>query len=177
MTNLLVVSDTHGNYKRLDTVLNKQIALEDKFRPRHLIHLGDGIEDIEKCKLAEKFCVYSVRGNCDSFFYSEAVPKERIIELEGCKILIMHGHTYGVKMGIASAAAYAAECGADILMYGHTHAPVSYTLEKGKAVENVVLEKPLIVFNPGSLGYEGSFGEVSILDNKISCSHGTIGNR
>ena len=174
MINILVVSDTHGNYKRLDEVLNKQFALEDKFRPRYLIHLGDGIEDVEKCKLAEKFCVYSVKGNCDSFFYSSSIPKERVIELGGCKIFITHGHVHGVKMGVSSAAACAAECGADILMYGHTHAPVSYTLEKGKKVENVVLEKPLVVFNPGSLGYEGSFGSVSILEREISCSYGIL---
>lgn len=174
MINLLVVSDTHGNYKKLEEVLKKQFALDENHRPRHIVHLGDGIEDIEKCSLAERFCVQSVKGNCDSFFYSSSVPTEHIIELGGYKMLIMHGHTRSVKLGVSLAAEHAADCGADILMYGHTHVPVSYTLEKGTEVGDTMLKKSLTVFNPGSLEYGGSFGAISLSDRGIFCSLGNL---
>lgn len=173
MTEILVVSDSHGNFKRLASALEKQMALDEKFRPRHLVHLGDGIEDIEKCKLAERLCVHSVKGNCDSFFYSD-VPTERLLELGGYKILVMHGHTRSVKLGDSLAVARAAECEADLLLYGHTHTPTSYAVEKGTVVCGVTLKKDLKVFNPGSLGYGGSFGVVSLGDGCIICSHGSI---
>ena len=174
MINLLVVSDTHGVYKKLEAVLERQLALDGKFRPSHLVHLGDGIYDIDRCKLSEKFCIHTVKGNCDSFFYSSSVPTERLISLGEFKILALHGHTRSVKSGDSVAVAYAVESGADLLLYGHTHVPVCYSLREGTELLGTILKKPLTVFNPGSLGYDGSFGVVSLCENGVVCSHVSI---
>ena len=176
MMNILVVSDTHGRYLALEEVFDRQFGVDEKFRPSHLIHLGDGISDIEGCKRAERLCVHTVRGNCDDLFFSMAngIPKERLLELYGYKILVMHGDRYSVKSGDVEAIEHAATCGADILMYGHTHIATSYTLKKGTRAGNAVLEKDMLVFNPGSLGYSGSFSTVTLSEKGILSSHGSI---
>ena len=174
MISLLIVSDTHGRHYLLQELLERQLELDDKFRPRHLIHLGDGVDDIEKCKASERFCIHEVRGNCDGIFYLNVAPKERIIELGGYKILAMHGHAFSVKSGEDRAVEYAAKLGADMLLYGHTHVKTSYTLRKGVAFGNTVLNKDVLVANPGSLGYDGSFGVVTISDAGMDFSFGSI---
>ena len=174
MINLLVVSDSHGRYEKLEEVLERQLKLPDKFKPTHLLHLGDGVNDVEKCRLSARMCVCLVRGNCDGFFQSIPLQYERELELGGVKILMMHGHTKGVKGGDFNAVSCAASIGADLLLYGHTHTPVSYTLEKGTDLGGMVLQKRLVVLNPGSLGYNGSFGAVSIDGDSVTCSHGSL---
>ena len=174
MTNLLVVSDTHGNCRALEEVLKKQFQISEKHRPTPLVHLGDGIADVEKCEISKRFCPHIVKGNCDGFFYSQFYEEECFFELEGYKILIMHGHTRSVKYGINDAAVFAAKNGADLLLYGHTHSPVNYTIEKGYAIGDFVLEKELTVFNPGSLGQKASFGSVVLDGHGIICSHGSL---
>lgn len=69
MMNILVVSDTHGRYFALEAVLDRQFGLDEKFRPSHLIHLGDGISDVDGCKRTERLCVHTVSGNCDNLFF------------------------------------------------------------------------------------------------------------
>lgn len=174
MINLLVVSDSHGRYEKLEEALERQLKLPEGFRPTHLLHLGDGVSDVGKCRGAERMCHCLVRGNCDGFFQNPPVPSERVLELGGLKILMLHGHTRGVKGGDFNAVSYAASVGADILLFGHTHTPVSYTLEKGTDLGEELLQKRLTVFNPGSLGYDGSFGVVSVDGDNISCSHGNL---
>ena len=172
----LVVSDTHGRYQLLDTVLNNQLKLPEAFRPKHLIHLGDGVSDIEKCCCSSAFCIHKVRGNCDGFFISHAEkePKERLLEFFGHKMLIMHGDAHSVKSGDLRAVEYAAKLGADVLMYGHTHMPLTYTLKKGQCVGGTVLERDMTVLNPGSLGHGGSFCVVSVNKDQVVVSHGKI---
>ena len=174
MTNLLVVSDTHGNSTALDKAIKKQLLIPQKHRPTHLVHLGDGIADVEKCESSKSLCPHIVKGNCDGFFYSQFYEEECFFELEGYKILIMHGHTRSVKYGINEAATCAAESGADLLLYGHTHLPVNYVLEKGHKLGDYELEKDLVVFNTGSLGQNATFGTVVLGENGIICSHGSL---
>ena len=175
MTNILVVSDTHGRYFALEEVLDRQLKLDAKFRPTHIIHLGDGAADVEECAIG-KMCVHAVRGNCDDFFfsYSKGLEKEKIIVLNGYKILIMHGDSYSVKNGDERAIARAVECDADLLLYGHTHVATSYTVSSGTCVCQKNLHKDIKVMNPGSLGYDGKFGTVCLSDNGILLSHGSI---
>ena len=175
MLNILVVSDTHGRYFAIEEVLERQLVLPDKFRPTHLIHLGDGLIDVFECKAADKFCLHTVKGNCDDFFFcnSNGIQKEKIIELFGYRILIMHGDSYCVKSGDSMAIARAAYCDADLLLYGHTHTAISYTVPKGTAVFGVVLKKDLYVMNPGSLGCDGNFGTVTLSSDGILLSHGS----
>ena len=86
-----------------------------------------------------------------------------------------HGHKYGVKRGIEVAAEAAIRKGADLLLYGHTHVPMEKYIPQGETVGDVILPKPLRIFNPGSLGdSEGSFGVIEIRGGSILMSHGRI---
>jgi putative phosphoesterase len=176
MLSLLVISDSHGDVAAVEKVLDNQLVLPDSARPTHLIHLGDGIEDVVSCKLSDKYCLSLVAGNCDSIFYtySNDIPKEKTIELAGYKIFIAHGHTLGVKSGEETAIECAAILEADMVMFGHTHIPVSYNVKKGTLAGNTVLKKDLTVFNPGSLRYCRSFGAVTLGEKGILTSHGKI---
>ena len=84
---VLVVSDTHGR----DESLEMTVALEQPFD--YLIHCGDveGREFFIEA-LAECPCTI-VAGNND--FFSD-LPREDEILLEGHKIMVTHGHNYGV---------------------------------------------------------------------------------
>ena len=66
----------------------------------------------------------SVAGNND--FFSD-LPREEEIELDGNKVLVTHGHYYGVSMDISGVAEEAKSRDCDAVFFGHTHKPVSYT--------------------------------------------------
>lgn len=129
---ILIVSDTHGRDEKLEAA----VAVEQPFD--YLIHCGDveGREFFIEA-LAECPCTI-VAGNND--FFSD-LPREDEIVLEGHKIMVTHGHNYGVFMdlyGISEEAA-AREC--EMVCFGHTHKPV---IEKKNGV---------LVINPGSLSF------------------------
>jgi predicted phosphodiesterase len=65
------------------------------------------------------------------------------------------------------------ELGADILVYGHTHVPVEYRLPPAEG--GTEERKPLILFNPGSIGdRDGSFGTITVRNGVILCGHGNV---
>ena len=49
------------------------------------------------------------------------MPDQRVLVVEGKRILMMHGHRYEVKLGYTRAMWAAREAEADILLCGHTH--------------------------------------------------------
>ena len=110
---LVLFSDSHGNVaNRADVV-----RLE---HPDRVLHMGDLARDAEE--LARQFPdipVTYVPGNCDG--RRPDLPDERRFTLEGCKILMTHGHTYHVKAGPGAAIRAARETGARLLCFGHTH--------------------------------------------------------
>ena len=89
---ILVVSDTHGR----DSGLERAVELERPFDM--LIHCGDveGREDYIEV-LAECPCCI-VSGNND--FFSD-LPREEEITIAGTRILVTHGHYYGVSMDLS----------------------------------------------------------------------------
>ena len=76
-------------------------------------------------------------GNCDFDMLSES---EKIIEVEGKKILLCHGHTYNVKAGYLNLEMAARQKGVDVALFGHTH-KVFYDNHNG-----------IVMMNPGSIG-------------------------
>ena len=147
-----------------------------------ILFLGDGLRDLSVLDPEMAMRLVSVRGNCDGFSFlgdcRDNTPEERFLALDSYHILMMHGHTHGVKGGMTHAVAYAAARGADLLLFGHTHEPTATYLPKGTAVGDTVLAKPMYVFNPGSLGAprsgEPSYGRVDLLRGGIVCSHGNL---
>ena len=168
----LIVSDIHGRYERLVKLIDAQKGIDA------LIFLGDGLADLERADAYSRgFGVFAVKGNCDSFSLRlrESAPEESVINLDGYRFLLMHGHTRGVKYGLTNAIYAAREREADILLFGHTHECVEKYIPEG---EEYSLDKPLRIFNPGSLGASGGgygyFGLIEIRKNGILMSHGKI---
>ncbi len=134
---ILIVSDTHGHEKNLETVIEKTGPV-DLF-----IHLGD-IEGHEDYIEALVGCpVHMVSGNND--FFSE-LPREEELQLGRYRVLITHGHYYGVSVGTSRLKEEAASRNIDIVMYGHTHRP------------EIDREEEVTVVNPGSLSYPRQWG-------------------
>ncbi|MBQ8141194.1 MAG: YfcE family phosphodiesterase [Clostridia bacterium] len=170
---LLILSDSHG---RADNILR---AYERNRQAAEILFLGDGLNDVQRVGFDGKVPI-CVRGNCDAggvFSFSD-VPAERILSFGEYNILMLHGHNYGVKSSLERAIARAAEKGADLLLYGHTHIRRDVYLPEGTEIGDVRLVKPLRVFNPGSIGSPRnggySFGLITIRSKDILTSHGEI---
>ncbi len=140
---LLVASDTHGRADLLERALKRA-------KPDMLLFLGDGLRDLGV--VPSEITVRAVRGNCDWMTVPDA-PSVRIETVAGTCIYMTHGHLHGVKGQLDSAIAAAAEAGADVLLYGHTHVPFERMLAAGEEIGGeTVLKKSLLVLCPGSLG-------------------------
>lgn len=166
--NILIISDSHGRRDLVREVI-------DRTHPDAILFAGDGLRDLPD---VDPSCeVYAVRGNCDFVTFADPVdgecPEETLVLLGGIRILLVHGHRYGVKSGLGAAIARAAARQADVLVFGHTHTPVELCIRPdADSSYGTSLEKPLWVFNPGSLGYERSFGTLTIRNGQILFGHG-----
>ena len=158
--NILVFSDSHGHGDRIEEVVKRQITLPDA-----IFFLGDGLRDLAWCDFGGSR-LYAVRGNCD-FYAPDGTCDEIFTELDGIKIFAAHGHKYSVKSGYLPMAARAAALGADIMLFGHTHTPVSCVLDTGDNSLGVSLTKKLYVMNPGSIGQGKSFGNITVRNGVI----------
>lgn len=128
---VLVISDTHGDIENAKKIIEKNSDCS------MFLHLGDYFRDA--IKLNELYpniqCEY-IYGNSD--FMIGEVPADKIIEVEGVKIFITHGHRYSVKWDFTKLYKKAEEVGAKAILFGHTHEAVLE--DKGS----------YIVLNPGS---------------------------
>ena len=164
---LLIISDSHGRGYLLKEVLSHQVR-----RPEALLFLGDGIRDLEG-ELDRSLLSYGVRGNCDLFTAGCDAPDERTLFYEGHKLLLCHGHTYGVKGGIGPLLAHGVREGADLVCFGHTHTPYLERIPSGTSVAGISLARDVYLFNPGSLA-QGSFGVLHLDGETVLFSHGTL---
>ncbi|MBQ3005089.1 MAG: YfcE family phosphodiesterase [Clostridia bacterium] len=147
---ILVLSDSHGKqYNIFD-------AIDAEKDVKNIIFLGDGLYDIEKAekKYSHKN-FYKVKGNCDSFVWLD-IPASEMREFYGKKIFFTHGHEFNVKFGDAALFNHAAYSGADIILYGHTHSPVTEC------------RNGYHILNPGSIG-EKKYAVIDIVNNGIMC--------
>ena len=102
-----------------------------------------------------------------------------MLNLEGHRILLTHGHRYGVKNGLGGLLNRAAQEGADIVLFGHTHQPMTETVPSGTVLGGVTIDRPIRLFNPGSIGRnedgEGRvFGTMILRGDTVLFSHGRI---
>ena len=146
---ILVFSDSHRSVAGMHSAILEHA-------PDQVIHLGDLAGDAEELRYAyPRLPVCIVPGNCDGW---TNLPLKRQITLEGKQVLLSHGHLWGVKSGYDAAVSDARACGADILLFGHTHIPLCRQLEDG-----------LWMLNPGSS--RNSYGLILIDRNgQVSCS-------
>lgn len=129
---ILVISDTHGR----DENLEKAVMREQPFDM--LIHCGD-VEGREFYIEALVECPCTIiAGNND--FFSD-LPREEEITIADHKILISHGHLYGVSMDVSGLIDEARSRYCDCVLFGHTHKPVIDKIDG------------IFVLNPGSLSF------------------------
>ena len=126
MKTAVVLSDTHGNKKDL-------LKLEGIIKEAdYIFHLGDGFYDLNIFGTDITKKIVQVVGNCDPVAYDS----ERLIEIDGVKIFMTHGHLYGAKGGNLRLLYKAKEVGADVCFYGHSHQAVI------EEVDGVTLANP-----------------------------------
>lgn len=124
-------SDSHGN-------LSHMVEAAARTKPDRIFHLGDGWRDAQA--LHARFPdipLDQVAGNCD---LRPVGPIEKVIDVAGKRLLLCHGHTYGVKRTLLNGLYAAREQGADLFLFGHTHRPFCET------------RQGVILLNPGSIG-------------------------
>ena len=158
---ILVFSDSHSKPKYIEQALEFHNGIADL-----VIFLGDGLRDIER--VSEKYPnlqFFAVKGNCDVFSSGE-YRDYSVLDLDGIKIFITHGHLFGVKSGYDRILYRAEELGADAVFFGHTHMPLDVSAYVG--------EKRIHLFNPGSIAYGGTYEIVNTSNGILVCSHGKI---
>lgn len=145
---ILVFADSHSCPNRLLKAVNAHNGKCDL-----VIFLGDGIKDLDAINTQyPNLPVVKVKGNGD-FFNSSDTLNETILDLDGIRVLVTHGHTHGVKYGYESILKYAQELEVDAVFFGHTHVPcdrIEY-LGDGK----------IHLFNPGSVATTSTYGVVN----------------
>ena len=146
---ILVLSDSHGN-------VDNMIQAAETVRPDRIFHLGDVMPD--GAKLHARFPEIpfeQVPGNCD---YDTQTPPEKLLLLEGKRILLCHGHTLHVKNGLLSAMYTALQRQADVLLFGHTHKIFCET------------RNGVAMLNPGSIGDRNypTYGILELKDGAVS---------
>ena len=128
---ILVLSDSHGNIDNMAQAVERE-------SPHMILHLGDCWRDGERLHdLFPEIPFQQIPGNCD---FRPAEPTEQLLFLEDKRVLICHGHTYGVKQSMMSAGYTAEEQNLDLFLFGHTHRP--FVDMRGKT----------LFLNPGSIG-------------------------
>lgn len=126
MVKILVVSDNHGDFESVTKAAQSQ-----KFD--RMFHCGDFCGNLQKLPPD----MLLVAGNCDDA--SAALPEERLDVIDDTPILAVHGHHYNVYRSLLELNYKAAEAGAKVVFFGHTHFPTA------------VAEGGRIFVNPGSL--------------------------
>ena len=159
----LVFSDSHGS----DSLIKEALAMHSDAEA--VFFLGDGLREVDILseEYPEKFWI-AVRGNCDFYSFFKGAPAEKLetVSLGGYKIVLTHGDLYGVKYGSAGLIKLARDTSADIVLFGHTHAPFEKYISE--------YEKPFYLFNPGSISLSsGSYGIMTLAKIPFF-SHGQI---
>jgi uncharacterized protein len=119
-----VISDTHG---LLRPEARLALASVDS-----IIHAGDSEDPLIFEYLRSIAKVVSVRGNCDRGRWADALPQDRIEEVEGHILYVVHD--------LANLTIDPKAAGVAAVIFGHTHTPHSE------------MRDGVLYFNPGSAG-------------------------
>lgn len=135
MMRIGAISDTHGD------LTAAVAAVRQMGNVAMVLHAGDHYRDGRELARRVRVPVRMVIGNCDLQLPG---PAELILEAEGARILLTHGHNYRVKQRLDTLAYHAAEAGVDVVVYGHTHAAEEFR------------ENDILFVNPGCLSFTRS---------------------
>ena len=127
----VVISDSHGNVGACEKAIE---AIGDIDM---IIHLGDIARDVDYIEAVyDTVKVCSVIGNND---FLRRGNSEAVIDFDGHKIFICHGHTQSVSSGTQRLEDETRRRGCEAALFGHTHVPV---LKNSDGI---------MVLNPGSV--------------------------
>lgn len=150
---ILVISDTHGDIDKAKATIEKCKDID------LIIHLGDYLRDAEKLNSMFPDIPFEyIYGNSD--FMIGDVQAEKLLEYEGKRIFITHGHRYSVKWDYERLCKKAEEMHADLLLFGHTHVP------------DLIEKNNCFLLNPGSIsdprnGSKESYAIIELSQMKI----------
>ncbi|WP_340390156.1 metallophosphoesterase [Paenibacillus sp. FSL E2-0151] len=157
---IVVISDTHCSRKsrKLPARLLDVLPSADL-----ILHAGDWSDWSVYPLLSEYAPVEGVAGNTDPPEIAEKLGYSRIVEVEGLRLGLVHGHL-GSKGTEQNAIHTFAGQHVDAVIYGHSHIPVMHTVDN------------TLVFNPGSptdrrFQKQYSFGIMTIDQGKIQAEH------
>jgi len=108
-----ILSDSHGDLKRAKQAVAEMGPVD------LLLHAGDHYRDAIRLGELYGIEIKAVAGNCD---LNAPGPVEEVLEIQGRRIYLTHGHLYGVKHGLMRLFYRTCEVGAEIVIFGHTHA-------------------------------------------------------
>ena len=143
----IVVSDSHNDISSLERAIDSQGKLD------LIIHLGDIARDVDYIETNYyPVKVVSVIGNND---FMRGENYERVLDFDGHKLFLCHGHTQSVRSGYERLEATARSKGCEAALFGHTHLSVLQRREDG-----------FLLINPGSVskprGCKPSFASLSL---------------
>ncbi|MGY5487141.1 metallophosphoesterase family protein [Paenibacillus sp. ALE2] len=131
---IIVLSDTHMPHrsKTLPSRLVRELKGSD-----FILHAGDWTDWFVYERLAEFAPVKGIAGNNDGTDIVERLGYQRIVEVQGKRIGMVHGHGWRGSTENIALNTFKGET-LDCLIYGHSHIPVVKKIDD------------LLVLNPGS---------------------------
>jgi uncharacterized protein len=147
MRSIGVISDTHG--------LLRPQALAELSACDLIIHAGDVGKEAILGELGAIAPVAAVRGNIDTGSVAEKLPDREVVELEGCKLLILHD------LAELEVELDPGEAGYQAVIFGHSHRPL------------IERRQDVLYFNPGSAGPRRfrlpvTIGRLTLSQNEIA---------
>lgn len=130
MKKIVVLSDTHGNRRDIETLFP---VMEESDM---IIHLGDTSQDGNFVRSRFPRKTFILNGNCDLIKLGE---DELTLQIEDIKVFACHGHRYSVKQTALKLAERAKELGCALALYGHSHTPAEQEIDG------------VLTVNPGTL--------------------------
>lgn len=139
---MLAVSDTHHDFDAL-----YRLVLREGDHIDLLLHLGDGAQDIDDLRAVRPLLpVRFVRGNCD---YISNAPDTAVVEADGLRLLLTHGHLFDVNRTPERLAMEARRQNATVALFGHTHCQLCREVLGVRLLNPGSLSKP----RDGARGY------------------------
>lgn len=148
-----VVSDTHD---RVPGSLYEALAGVDE-----ILHAGDIATEDALVEIEAIAPVTAVYGNCDEQKLAGRLTPELLLEREGIKIALLHGHRQG-KGRVDDFVEKYGVIRPDLVIFGHTHEPLDREWDR------------IRYFNPGTAGGVGgdaTCGILTVRDGAFEVEH------
>ncbi|MBD7908017.1 metallophosphoesterase [Sporosarcina gallistercoris] len=123
---LIVMSDSHGDLETIEAIRSRESDADAVF------HCGDSELAVD-AEILQGMEI--VQGNCD---WNAGFPESVVAEVDGQKVLMVHGHQHGVKESLMQLKYAAEQVGASIALFGHSH------------LYGAELQDGVLYVNPGS---------------------------